>query len=336
MIIVKSPFRISYFGGGTDFPIWFENNDGGRVISTTINKYCYVFLRVLPPFFSFNYRLRYYETELANNIKDIKHPSIKCILEEYYKKKGGLEIIHWADIPALSGLGASSSFSCSLIKGIFELNNKKISKQQLAQKSVYIEKNLLGEAGGLQDQYAISHGGFNEIIFNKKKITVQKLKISEDKKKLLEDFTTIFFTGISRKANDIENKKINLFFKKKNYYEEILNICKEAKNIFSNNDKKYFISEIAELLNLSWSLKKNLSSEVSSHFIDQIYSGGMKNGAIAGKILGAGGGGFILFLSKDKFEKKKLIKYLNKLKYVNIKFENLGTRIINKDIHEYI
>jgi D-glycero-alpha-D-manno-heptose-7-phosphate kinase len=133
MIIVKSPFRISYFGGGTDFPIWFENNESGLVISATINKYCHVFLRVLPPFFSFNYRLRYYETELAKNIKNIKHPSIRCILEEYYKSKKGLEIIHWADLPALSGLGASSSFSCSLIKGIFELNNKKISKQQLAQ-----------------------------------------------------------------------------------------------------------------------------------------------------------------------------------------------------------
>ena len=336
MIVTKSPFRISYFGGGTDFPIWFENNEDGCVISTTIDKYCYVFLRVLPPFFSFNYRLRYYETELVKKIKDIKHPLIRCILEEYYKKKNGLEIIHCADLPGLSGLGASSSFSCSLIKGIFELNDKKISKKQLAQNSIYIEKNILGEAGGLQDQYATSYGGFNEVIFNKKKIIVRKLEISEQKKKILEESTTIFFTGISRKAIDIENKKKNIFFKKKYYYKEILNICKEAKIIFSNDDKKYFISEIAKLLNLSWGLKKNLSSAVSNNFIDQIYNSAMKNGAIAGKILGAGGGGFILFLSKDLHEKKKLIKFFNKLQHVNINFENQGTRIIYKGVDEYI
>lgn len=336
MLIVKSPFRISYFGGGTDFPIWFEDNEDGLVLSTTINKYCYVFLRVLPPFFSFNYRLRYYETELAKKIQDIKHPSIKCILEKYYKKEKGLEVVHCADLPALSGLGASSSFSCSLIKGIFELNNKKISSQQLAQNSVYIEKNLLDEGGGFQDQYAISHGGFNEIIFNKKKIIVQKLKISEYKKKILEDLTTIFFTGIARKATDIENKKIELFSKKKKNYKEILNICKEAQKVFCNNDNKYFLSDIAELLNSSWVLKKNLSSGVSNNFIDHIYDSGIKNGAIAGKILGAGGGGFILFLSKDIREKTKLIKYFKNLKYVNINFENQGTHIVHKGIDEYI
>jgi len=211
MLIIKSPFRISYFGGGTDFPIWFENYEEGRVISTAIDKYCYVLLRKLPPFFLFNYRLRYYQTELVKNIRDIKHPAIKCILNEYYKKDNGLEIIHWADVPALSGLGASSSFTCSLIKGIFDLNKKKISKKQLAENSIYIEKKLLKEAGGCQDQYAISFGGFNEIVFNNKKVLVQKLKISEYKKKKLEDCTAIFFTGISRKANNIEKNKINIF-----------------------------------------------------------------------------------------------------------------------------
>jgi D-glycero-alpha-D-manno-heptose-7-phosphate kinase len=328
MIIIKSPFRISYFGGGTDFPIWFENNEEGLVISTTIDKYCYVLLRKLPPFFLFNYRLRYYQTELVKNIKDIQHPSIKCILNEYYKKDNGLEIIHWADLPALSGLGASSSFTCSLIRGIFDLNKKEISKQQLAENSVYIEKKLLKEAGGYQDQFAISFGGLNEIVFNNKKVLVQKLKISEYKKKKLEDCTAIFFTGISRKATDIEEDKINIFSNKIKHYKEILNITKEAKKIFSNNDKKYFISEIAELLNLNWNLKKKLSSRVTTNVVDQIYNDGMRNGAIAGKLLGAGGGGFILFLTKGKYEKIKLIKYFKKLKYINIKFEDQGTHII--------
>tara|TARA_S200000501_G_scaffold378288_1_gene440197 strand:+ start:1294 stop:2295 length:1002 start_codon:yes stop_codon:yes gene_type:complete len=331
MIIVKSSFRISYFGGGTDFPIWFENNDKGMVLSSTIDKFCYVLIRTLPPFFSFNYRLRYFETELVKNIQSIKHPTIRSTLQKFYKKKKGLEIIHWADIPALSGLGASSTFAASLIKGIFEINNSKISKKELAENSVYIEKEILKEAGGLQDQYATAFGGFNEIIFKKDKIKVNKLKIDEDKKKILENNTLIFFTGVSRKANLIEKEKIIKFQLNKSYYGEILDICKEAKKVFLNNDKSKFLYEIAKLMNTSWELKKKLSSKVSNEFINKIYENGLKNGAIAGKILGAGGGGFIMFLTKNSNEKKKLIKYFKNFKYVNFKFENQGTQIIKNN-----
>ena len=331
MLIVKSSFRISYFGGGTDFPVWFNNHNKGMVLSTTIDKYCYVLIRALPPFFSFNYRLRYFETELVKNIQSIKHPTIRSTLQKFYKEKKGLEIIHCADLPALSGLGASSAFAASLIKGIFEINNAKISKKELAEKSVFIEKKVLKEPGGLQDQYATAFGGFNEIIFQKKKVDVNKLKINEEKKKILEENTLIFFTGISRKANLIEKEKIIKFQIKKNYYNEILSICKEAKKIFLSNDKSKFLSDIARLMNISWDLKKRLSSKVSNNFINQIYDSGMKNGAIAGKILGAGGGGFIMFLTKNNHDKKKLIKHFQKFIYVDIKFENQGTQIIKKN-----
>ena len=265
MIIVKSPFRISYFGGGTDFPDWFNNHEKGMVLSTTIDKYCYVLLRTLPPFFSFNYRLRYYETELVKNIQSIKHPTIRSTLQKFYKEKKGLEIIHCADLPALSGLGASSAFTSSLIKAISEINKAKISKKKLAENSVFIEKEILKEAGGLQDQYATAFGGFNEITFQKRKVEVNKLKIDEVKKKILEENTLIFFTGISRKANLIEEEKIIKLELKKNYYKEILSICKEAKKIFLNNNKSKFLSDIAKLMNISWELKKKLSSKVSNN-----------------------------------------------------------------------
>ena len=336
MIICRAPFRISYFGGGTDFPDWYNNHGNGLVLSTTINKYCYVLLRTLPPFFSFNYRLRYFDTETVKNIKEIKHPSIKAILNQYHKdKKQGLEIIHYADLPALSGLGASSAFTNALIFLIHEYNDDKISKKHLAEKSIFIEKKILLEDGGCQDQYASALGGFNEILFQKKGILIKALNFQKEKKKELEDNTVIFFTGISRKANNIERKKVKELKKKLDYYKEIYQIASEAKNIFCSKQNKNFLDHIAELLNESWKLKKKLSNNVSSNYIDEIYSSALKNGAMAGKILGAGGGGFIMFITKNSLDKKKLIKFLSKLTHVNFKFENKGTKIINKEYDAY-
>ena len=336
MIKCKAPFRISYFGGGTDFPDWYDNHGDGLVLSTTINKYCYILLRTLPPFFSFNYRLRYFDTETVKNIKEIKHPSIKAILNQYHKdKKQGLEIIHYADLPALSGLGASSAFTNALIFLVHEYNNNKISKKNLAEKSIFIEKKILLEDGGCQDQYASALGGFNEILFQKKGISIKTLNFQKEKKKELEDNTVIFFTGISRKATLIEKEKIKEIKEKLEYYREIYQIALEAKNIFCSKNNKNFLNHISELLNESWKLKKKLSNNVSSNYIDEIYSLALKNGAIAGKILGAGGGGFIMFITKNALGKKKLIKSLSKLTHVNFKFENEGTKITGKEYDAY-
>jgi len=336
MIQCKAPFRISYFGGGTDFPDWYNSHGNGLVLSTTINKYCYILLRTLPPFFSFNYRLRYFDTETVKNIKEIKHPSIKAILNQYHKdKKQGLEIIHYADLPALSGLGASSAFTNALIFLVHEYNNNKISKKNLAEKSIFIEKKILLEDGGCQDQYASALGGFNEILFQKKGISIKTLNFQKEKKKELEDNTVIFFTGISRKAELIEKEKVKEIKEKLDYYREIYQIASEAKNIFCSKNNKNFLNHISELLNESWKLKKKLSNNVSSNYIDEIYSLALKNGAIAGKILGAGGGGFIMFITKNALGKKKLIKSLSKLTHVNFKFENEGTKITGKEYDAY-
>jgi D-glycero-alpha-D-manno-heptose-7-phosphate kinase len=336
MIKCKAPFRISYFGGGTDFPDWYNNHGNGLVLSTTINKYCYILLRTLPPFFPFNYRLRYFDTETVKNIKEIKHKSIKAILNQYHKgKKQGLEIIHYADLPALSGLGASSAFTNALILLVHEYNNKKISKKNLAEKSIFIEKKILLEGGGCQDQYSSAVGGFNEILFQKKGISIKSLNFQKEKKKELENNTVIFFTGISRKAELIEKEKEKKIKEKLDYYREIYQIASEAKKIFCSKNNINFLNHISELLNESWKLKKKLSNNVSSTFIDEIYSLALKNGAISGKILGAGGGGFIMFITKNAFDKKKLIKFLSKLTHVNFKFENEGTKIIGKDYDAY-
>lgn len=336
MILCQSPFRISYFGGGTDFPDWYNNYGDGMVLSTTINKYCWIILRTLPPFFSFNYRLRYFNTETVKNINDIKHPSIKAILNEYHQlKKKGLEIIHYADLPALSGLGASSSFTNCLIFLIHKYNNNKISKKSLAEKSIFIEKKILKEKCGHQDQYATAFGGFNEILFKKNSVSLKSLNIQYEKKKKLEDNTVIFFTGISRKANNIEKEKVKNMKNKQDFYREIHQITLEARNLFYKKNDQKFLENISVLLNESWKLKKNLSNNVSNNKIDDIYSAALKNGAMAGKILGAGGGGFIMFITKNTQYKKKLIKFLSKLTHVNFKFENEGTKIINTGIDEY-
>lgn len=329
MIVTRSPFRISYFGGGTDFPKWFENYSYGKVICASINKYCYVMVRNLPPFFSFNYRLRYFNTELVKTINQIKHPVIKNILKEYDKNENGLEIIHYADVPALSGLGASSAFVASLIKSIKNLNSQKISKKELAEKSIYIERKLIRENGGYQDQYATSFGGFNEITFRKKEITVRPIK-NLLKKKILEDNSVIFFTGITRKALAIETEKTKNLMKNSIYLKEMRDICEEASKLINYKNNKNFLNEIINLMNENWILKKKLSSKVSNNQINNIYNFAIKNGASAGKILGAGAGGFIMFLTKNKYDKKNLIESLNKLTHVNFKFENEGTKIINK------
>tara|TARA_B100000900_G_scaffold410925_1_gene429647 strand:+ start:30 stop:1043 length:1014 start_codon:yes stop_codon:yes gene_type:complete len=331
MIITRSPFRISYFGGGTDFPEWFKEYKHGKTISTTIDKYCYVLLRTLPPFFPFQYRLRYYKTEQVKKISRIQHPTIKNALDFYYSKElNNLEIIHFADLPALSGLGASSAFSASLIKSIIEKKQLKINKKKLAEQSVFLEKNLMGEFGGYQDNYATSYGGFNEIIYDKKKIRVKEYKDSS-KLKILEKNTIIFFTGISRFGNNIEKKKIKDLKKNFKMYNDILEITEEANKLIKSKNSFNFLNNFSLLLRKNWELKKNLNSKVSTSKINQIYNLGIKNGALAGKILGAGGGGFIMFIIDGKKTKEKVKKSLKHLTHVDFNFEKTGTTIINKN-----
>ncbi len=328
-IICRTPFRISFFGGGTDLPNWFEKHKG-QVISTSIDKYCYVLIRNLPPINNFKYRLRYFKNELTKSINKIKHPSIRAVLSKYHISNDSLELLHSADLPARSGLGSSSAFTVSLINSISNYYNKDLSKKEIAFKAIEIEQKILKENVGCQDQIACSVGGFNVINFRANNIFIKKININKTKLNYLKDNLSIFFIGYPRNANEIEKEKIKTINKKINYYEDLYQISNEALKVLELKNNVSFINDFTFLLNETWKIKKKLSSSVSNEKINSIYEFALKNGANAGKILGAGGGGFMLFFSKNSEEKIRLIKSLKKLTNVNFNFEDTGTKIIYK------
>ena len=326
MIITRTPFRISFFGGGTDFPEWYTKYRG-KVISTSINKYCYISTRILPPFFKYNYRLRYFKDEHISKVENISHPVIRETLK-YLKFKEGLEVVHNADLPAQSGLGASSSFTVGFLNSMMALNRKLISKKSLGLQAIKIEQEKIKEYVGSQDQLAAAFGGFNVINFKKNYIEVNPVTKLENIKKL-EKSIFLIFTGFQRTAQNIEKRKIKQISKKVDYYHELLEIADQAeKKIYKSNR---IVEDFSKLLKKSWSLKKKLDSSVTDRKINQIYNLGIRNGAYAGKILGAGGGGFMLFLIDNK--KRKFFNQLFR-DYViaPISFERLGTQVIyNQD-----
>ena len=329
MIICRTPLRISLFGGGTDFEEWFNNNEG-IVISMAINQYCYATLREIPDIHPFKYRLRYFKNESTKSINQIKHKSIKAVLKNFDKRKKSLELIRSADLPALSGLGSSSAFTASLINLIYSNNNEQISKRELANKSVYIEKKVLKESVGYQDQFASSFGGFNIINFSKNKISVNSINIPENKIKNLLDNMVLYFTGLQRHAQVIEKNKIENLDKNEDFLKKIYSNAIEAKNILYSK-KKSFLPELGGLLHKSWELKKKLSPKVSNKKIDRLIKFGLRNGASGAKLLGAGGGGFILYLTNNQTQKKKLIGKLSKFKIINFKIDQLGSQILYRN-----
>lgn len=326
MLICKTPFRVSLFGGGTDLPKWFKKNKG-MTVSFTIDKYCYLSLRRLPNLFPFKYRLRYFKDEIRSRLNDIKHPSIKAILKNFHISDHGLELVHSSDIPGLSGLGSSSAFTVSLINLIFIYKNIKLNKCQLAKKSIFIEHDILKESVGFQDQYACAYGGFNSINYSSDKISVKKIKISRNRLNNLTNNCLLVYSGIQRKSQIIERDKIKNLNKENKYLEKIHNISIEGKKILESNSNQY-IQIIAELLNETWVNKKNLSQMVTNTKIEKLYNFGIENGAIGGKLLGAGGGGYILFLSKNTSEQKKLIRKLGKKVFFKFKIDDDGSQII--------
>ena len=326
MITCKTPLRISLFGGGTDFPSWFNKNRG-MTISFTINKYCYLSLRALPNLFPFKYRLRYFVNETSNHINKIKHPCIRAVLKKYYKSQNGLEIVHSSDIPGLSGLGSSSAFTISMLNLIHRYNKIYLTKKELVNKCIDIEHNVLNESSGYQDQYACTYGGLNLIKYTKNNIKINKLKIKKNNLDKLVSNSILVYSGIQRKSELIEKDKIKNILKNKNNFKNILEISNEAKSILENKSK-FQISSIANLLNEGWRYKRELSKFVSNSKIDQLYKFGLKNGAIGGKLLGAGGGGYVLFLSRDAVEQRKLIKSLKNNVYFKFEIDEKGTQII--------
>jgi D-glycero-alpha-D-manno-heptose-7-phosphate kinase len=323
MVITKTPYRISFFGGGTDLNHWFKDN-GGSVLSTSIDKYCYISCRYLPKFFEHKFRFVYSKIEDVKEIEDIKHPAIKGILQ-YLELTQGIELHHDGDLPARSGLGSSSSFTVGLLNTIYALWGRHISKFDLASQAIHIEQNVLKEYVGCQDQVAAAYGGFNRIDFSgENSFNVTPIVIAKPRIDQLQNNLMLFFTGVSRFASEIEKSKIENFHAKKLELRKMQEMVPASIKVLTDPDIN--LDDFGYMLNDTWEYKKMLSSKVSSSEIDQIYNTAMSSGAIGGKLLGAGGGGFILFYVPQ--EKQETVKQnLSHLIHVPFRFENFGSTV---------
>lgn len=323
MIISRTPFRISFFGGGTDFPVWYKDNIG-TVLSTTIDKYCYISCRRLPPFFDFKHRIIYSKSERVNTIDEIMHPSARETFR-FMNVTEGLEIHHDGDLPARSGLGSSSAFTVGLLHALYAFKGKVVSKKRLALDAIHIEQDMIKENVGSQDQVIVAFGGLNKITFSgNHNIEVQPITIDSKRSQYFQDHLLLFFTGFTRIATRIEKEKIRQIKNKKNELMTLHGFVDEAINIISGDHD--FMS-FGKLLHESWKVKKSLSDKVSNMAIDEIYKTAIKAGAIGGKILGAGGGGFVLFFVRPE-NRDRVIKALNSLLHVPFCFDALGSQII--------
>ncbi|MFA5859193.1 MAG: kinase [Elusimicrobiota bacterium] len=324
MIITRTPHRISFFGGGTDYPSWYLKHDG-KVLGTTIDKYCYLVVRELPPFFEHKHRIVYSQIELPKTIAEIKHPSVKAILQ-YLKYKKGVSIHHDGDIPARSGMGSSSAFTVGLLKAMYALEGKVISKSQLYKLAIHIEQDLMKENVGSQDQVFAAQGGFNKIQFlHNGEIVVTPVLMTKNNIAEFEGKLMLFFTGISRNATDIAQEQIKNTGKNVKELQKMDKLVDEAYSIVTSAKPEFKL--FGKLLNETWKLKRSLSSKISNDCIDDIYATALHNGAIGGKLLGAGGGGFMLFYVEPQ-NQLRLKKALGKLINISFEFEFTGSEII--------
>ena len=328
MIITQTPFRMSFFGGGTDFPDFYKEH-GGAVISTTFDKYCYVNVRHLPRFFDYSTELSYARTERVNRIEDIEHPAIREAMK--YLDMHEIRLTYEADLPARSGLGTSSSFAVGMLNAFYVLKGKYADKRKLADEAIHLERELCREKGGVQDQIAASFGGMNRINFNEDGYTVNPIIISPDRKSILNQNLMLFFTGFSRFSSDIQTAAEKNLGSKQAQLLEILSLVDEAEKILTSNTE---LVEFGRLLDYTWRLKREITDKVSTDSIDAIYSKAIAAGATGGKLLGAGGGGFLLFyVEPDRQEAVR--KELEDLLYVPFTFENAGTRVIHYTPESY-
>ena len=323
MIISRTPFRMSFFGGGTDMPSFF-NEEGGSVISTTFDKYCYVTLRQLPGFFDYSTELSYSQVERVNHINDIKHPAIRNCMKML--EVNNIRLAYEADLPARSGLGTSSSFAVGMLNAFHTLKGEYASKKRLSDESIYLERVLCNEAGGWQDQIAAAYGGFNRIDFKDNSFIVKPIIMTNERKRELNENLMLFFTGFTRFSSDIQkiNNQDNTESKKEKL-RMMKQIVDEAEQVLINKESN--LDDFGRLLDRSWKLKRQTGGAVSTDSIDGLYEKGIKAGAIGGKLLGAGGGGFLLFYVPQKY-REAVMKELNNLLYIPFNFEDDGSVII--------
>ena len=322
MIITKTPFRMSFFGGGTDFNGFF-NEHGGAVLSTTFDKFAYVTVRKLPPFFDYKTHITYSKEEKVNETSQIVHPAIRNAMQ--WLNLDNIRMTYEADLPARSGLGTSSSFAVGMLSAFYALKGQYADKRKLADDAIYLERTLCKESGGIQDQIAASFGGFNRINFSRDGYSVNPLIMSSERKKDLNDHLMLFFTGFSRFSSDIQKGTEKSMKDKTQQLLEMYALVDDAEKILV--DKNTSLDEFGKLLDYTWKLKRGISSGISTDSIDEQYSKAIDAGALGGKLLGAGGGGFLLFyvpLEKQEAVKKALEGQM----YVPFKFENEGTKVI--------
>ena len=331
MIITRTPFRMSFFGGGTDMESFFHEY-GGAVISTTFDKYCYVTVRHLPRFFDYTSELSYQITERVSVVEDIKHPAIRNAMKMLDMHE--IRLTYEADLPARSGLGTSSSFAVGMLNAFYALKGKYADKKTLADEAIYLERVLCQEAGGWQDQIAAAFGGMNRIDFNKDgTYDVKPIIIHPDRKKQLNDNLLMFFTGFTRFSSDLQKANQAGYDEKVKQLQQMYALVDDAERILE--DKQSDLDDFGRLLDTTWRLKRQTGGAITTNSIDTLYEKGIAAGALGGKLLGAGGGGFLLFYVQP--EKKAAVKEAMKdLLYVPFGFEDGGTRVIHYTPESYI
>ena len=330
MIITETPFRMSFFGGGTDMEDFFREY-GGAVLSTTFDKYCYVNVRHLPRFFDYSTELSYSKTERVTDVEQIQHPAIRNAMKMLDMHE--LRLTYEADLPARSGLGTSSSFAVGMLNAFYALKGKYADKKKLADEAIYLERELCQEAGGWQDQIAAAYGGLNRINFNADGYEVCPVIISPERKKRLNNNLLMFFTGFTRFSSDVQKQNAIGKVDKVMQLKEMLSLVDDAERLLTDRDSD--LDEFGRLLDHTWKLKRQTGSAVSTSNIDNLYEKGMKAGALGGKLLGAGGGGFLVFyVQPEKQERVKLA--MEDLMYIPFEFEDIGTRVIHYTPEIYI
>lgn len=323
MIITKTPYRISFFGGGTDLKEWYQEN-GGHILSTSINKYCNLIVRDINPCIPYNFRILWKEIEEIESVNKIKHPIVREAIKLFGMDRK-LSIYHEGDLPGNSGIASSSAFSCGIVSALNSLNGTELSKKEVVQWAIKIEREILLESGGIQDQIATGYGGFNYIkIEQNGDFYVNPVNANPDLIKNLQSHLMLFYTGIQRFSSDVSVSKSNNLQNKKQDLTEMSKMPLMALQMLQNQN----FEDFGKLLHETWLLKKGLSTKVSNDLIDDMYEVGMKNGALGGKLLGAGGGGFVLFFAKPE-NHEKIAKALENFYLINFEFENKGCHLAN-------
>lgn len=323
MIISRTPFRISFFGGGTDYPVWFREH-GGAVLATTIDKYCYISCRYLPPFFEHRTRIAYSRIEQAKSNNEIKHPAVRGVLQ-HMGITDGLEIHHDGDLPARTGLGSSSSFTVGLLHSLYALQHTMPSKAELAQTAIHIEQNVLQESVGCQDQVLAAHGGLCRVKFSSNgDIGYTSLVMKPERLTDFQDHLLLYFTGFSRTASEIAKEQIEKTKQRRVELFAMLQMVQEGISIMVGDRD---LGEFGELLHEAWMVKRGLTSQITTPMIDDIYDAARRAGALGGKLLGAGGGGFMLFFAKPEVH-QRIHAALPGLLRVPFRFEGLGSQIV--------